>query len=159
VVQNESAAQMLGTPTWWCATQCSHNTISSISLSMLGGKAVPARLAAHKTPAPKAAAAKAQHPSPTASSNNSITLTTQCSLDRWSRFVQQAESWGGPVSVAVYVPAPEGTQAAQRCLDILAQYADQHAAQHPEQQLQVSPLFAGHYAREGASVLAAAAGE
>src|SRR5690348_7228000 len=39
----------------------------------------------------------------------SITLTTQCSLDRWLRFAQQAESWGGPVSVAVYIPAPERT--------------------------------------------------
>lgn len=118
---------------------------------MLSGKAARARLA-HKTPA-LPAAAKA-HPPPTATS---ITLTTQCSLDRWSRFVQQAESWGGPVSVAVYVPAPQGTPAAQHCLDILAQYADQHASQYPDQQLQVAPLFAGHYAKEGASVLAAAA--
>lgn len=131
---------------------CIYNQIIiRTSSSMPTGKAAPARLA-HKTPA-VTAAAKAHPPPPTATS---ITLTTQCSLDRWSRFVQQAESWGGPVSVAVYVPAPEGTPAAQHCLHILAQHADQHAAQYPHQQLQVAPLFAGHYAREGASVLTAA---
>lgn len=84
---------------------------------------------------------------------HSITVTTQCSLDRWPRFQQQAKSWGGPVSVAVYIPAPQYTKAADVCIDILQRYATEYAAQHPEQQLQVSALFAGHCAREGASVL------
>lgn len=66
---------------------------------------------------------------------------------------QQAESWGGPVSVAVYVPAPQHSAAADTCLQLLQQWAAQHTEQHPGQALHVSALFAGHYAREGASVL------
>jgi hypothetical protein len=83
-----------------------------------------------------------------------ITLTTQCSLDRWPRFQQQAESWGGPVSVAVYIPAPQHTPAADAAVGILQDWAADHADHHPHQQLQVVALFAAHYAREGASVLA-----
>lgn len=94
--------------------------------------------------------------SPAIQNSNLVTLTTQCSLDRWLRFQQQAESWGGPVSVAVYVPAPQHTPAADAAVDLLQEWAADHADQHPYQQLQVVALFAGHYAREGASVLAAA---
>lgn len=88
-----------------------------------------------------------------------VTLTTQCSLDRWPRFLQQAESWAGPVSVAVYIPAPEQTSAADACLQLLQHWAASHAAAHPQQRLHVAALFADHYAWEGASVLEEAAGE
>jgi len=84
---------------------------------------------------------------------HSITLTTQCSLDRWPRFIQQAASWGGPVSVAVYIPAPQHTAAANAALEIVQHWAAEYVAQHPTQQLHVTTLYANHYAREGASVL------
>lgn len=84
---------------------------------------------------------------------HSVTLTTQCSLDRWPRFIQQAKSWGGPVSVAVYIPAPQHTAAANAALEIVQHWAAEYVAQHPTQQLHVTTLCANHYAREGASVL------
>jgi hypothetical protein len=91
--------------------------------------------------------------SPAVSNIGLVTLTTQCSLDRWPKFQQQAESWGGPVSVAVYIPAPQHTPAADAAVSVLQNWAADHADHHPHQQLQVVALFAGHYAREGASVL------
>lgn len=87
---------------------------------------------------------------------HTVTLTTQCSLDRWPRFQQHAESWGGPASVAVYIPAPQHTAAADASVQLLQQWADAYAADHPEQHLNVTALFANHNAREGASVLAKA---
>ena len=60
------------------------------------------------------------------------------------------------MSVAVYLPAPERTEEADYCLKYLEQLTAGFKAQHSCQQLQVAVLFAGHYAREGASVLRAA---
>jgi hypothetical protein len=53
----------------------------------------------------------------------------------------------------VYIPAPERTEEADYCLKHLEQLTAGFKAQNTCQQLQVAVLFAGHHAREGASVL------
>ncbi|GLI62508.1 hypothetical protein VaNZ11_005164 [Volvox africanus] len=53
-----------------------------------------------------------------------IELVTQVSLDRWPRFAQQALAWGGPVSVAVYIPCPPDHPLALAYQDYLQVLAD-----------------------------------
>jgi hypothetical protein len=67
--------------------------------------------------------------------------------------VNHAESWGGPLSLAVYVPAPQHTRAAQAGLQLIKQRAQAFIQTNPLQQLLVSVLFARHFAWEGVSAL------
>ncbi|GIM05697.1 hypothetical protein Vretimale_10130 [Volvox reticuliferus] len=105
-----------------------------------------------------------------------IELVTQVSLDRWPRFAQQALAWGGPVSVAVYIPCPLDHPLAgayQDYLQVLAgnlrnQMAVNSAASNnsrvasaaeaeadglPQCHLTVSVVHSLRLAREGALVL------
>ncbi|WIA22873.1 hypothetical protein OEZ85_001258 [Tetradesmus obliquus] len=84
---------------------------------------------------------------------HNCTLCSQLSLDRWPRWAQQAASWGGPLSVAVYIPAPYGSAAAEAGIQLACQLAEKYVRSHPQQPLQVSVLFAQQYAREGAAAL------
>jgi hypothetical protein len=82
-----------------------------------------------------------------------VTLCTQASLDRWPAASQQAAAWGGPASIAVYLPCPFGSRGAEAAEQLAAELAQAHHARHPSQRLAVSLLFARHHAREGASQL------
>eukprot|EP00775_Hariotina_reticulata_P011557 gene11557-11701_t len=64
-----------------------------------------------------------------------------------------AESWKGPLSVAVYVPAPQHSTAAQASLRLIQHSAEAFSQDNPMQPLLVSVLFAQHFAREGVSAL------
>jgi hypothetical protein len=82
------------------------------------------------------------------------TLATQVSLDRWPAFARQAAAWGGPASVAVYVPCPPGAPGAAAAEALVADRAAALAAALPAgARLAVSLLYARHYAREGAAEL------
>ncbi|GLC63922.1 hypothetical protein PLESTF_000098900 [Pleodorina starrii] len=58
-------------------------------------------------------------PAPASGGLRDIELVTQVSLDRWPRFAQQALAWGGPVSVAVYIPCPPHHPLASAYLEYL----------------------------------------
>jgi hypothetical protein len=57
------------------------------------------------------------------------------------------------VSVAVYIPAPIKSAAANAGIKLACQLAEQYTLRHLQQPLLVSALFAQHYAREGAAAL------
>lgn len=86
-------------------------------------------------------------------------LTTQVSLDRFSSFARTALAWGGPVSVAVYIPAARSSPLAplyeeylQSCVERLRAACGRAGGR--QQVITVTLLHADHYnAVEGADVL------
>lgn len=57
------------------------------------------------------------------------------------------------MSLAVYIPAPRHTAAADACLQLAVHAAEAYADRNPDQPLAVSALFAGHYTAEGIAAL------
>lgn len=85
--------------------------------------------------------------------DHAVTLTTQISLDRFPKWSQQAREWAGPVSVAVYIPAPKGHAAANMAEDVLMRQAVKFCQRHADQPVVLCALYANHNAREGSSCI------
>lgn len=56
----------------------------------------------------------------TSARETALTWCTHCSLDRWSCIPPLAESWTGPISVAVFCPHPKGSEEADIFLEDLS---------------------------------------
>lgn len=85
-----------------------------------------------------------------------ITLSTQVSLNRWTKLCQQAKCWGGSVSVAAYIPASSDTKKGGSYRKYLDSCVAQLVSACPAQTFTIHALYANHEALEGSDVLGGA---
>lgn len=135
-MQHYSVAQVIHAPSTAAATSSSANTSTAITSTASTATSAPSTIATRDKGA-----------------FSTITLTAQCSLDRWPRIAQQASCWGGPASIAVYIPAPSSSPYAALFEEHLRGLVQDYCQQNPQQALTVSALYANHLAKEGSGVL------
>ncbi|KAG2487167.1 hypothetical protein HYH03_014149 [Edaphochlamys debaryana] len=149
-----------------------HRCLTSDCISSAAASRQTRSCVSRHPPARRAARTLAAAHSGASQPDRDVELTTQVSLDRWPRFSQQARAWGGPSSVAVYIPVPPGhplapdylAHASKLATELrrdLADIADDAVPPQgrnrerllPPARLTVTPVYASGRVREGAGVL------